>query len=60
MQADDYYNMYDDYHRNTIIDYNNYNNVADATNKKRYAKDLLLKILNNNSEHVEYFLSLIG
>jgi len=29
-------------------------------NKIQYVKDVLLKILNNNSEHLEYFLSLIG
>lgn len=33
--------------------------VADA-DKKQFVKDVLLKILNNNTEHLEYFLSLIG
>lgn len=28
--------------------------------KKQFVKDVLLKILNNNPEHLEYFLSLIG
>lgn len=28
--------------------------------KKAYLKSILLKILNNNSEHLEYFLSIIG
>ena len=33
--------------------------VADA-DKKQFIKNVLLKILNNNTEHLEYFLSLIG
>jgi phage/plasmid-associated DNA primase len=32
---------------------------ADAT-KKAYLKSILLQILNNNKQHLEYFLSLIG
>lgn len=33
--------------------------VANA-DKKQFVKNVLLKILNNNTEHLEYFLSLIG
>ena len=34
-------------------------NSANST-KKNYLKSILLKILNNNPEHLEYFLSIIG
>lgn len=37
-----------------------YDYVVAEPNKKQFVKNVLLKILNNNEEHLEYFLSLIG
>ena len=49
IQADDF-----------ITDTIPYDYIKSDSNKKQKVKDILLKILNNNSEHLEYFLSLIG
>ncbi len=49
IQADDFISQTLDY------DY-----VIANPKKKQFVKDVLLKILNNNEEHLEYFLSLIG
>lgn len=46
----------DDYLTDTLP----YEYAAADTNKTVWLKKVLLKILNNNSEHLEYFLSLIG
>jgi len=46
----------EDYITNTIP----YNYSEANLEKKQFIKEVLLKILNNNKEHLEYFLSLIG
>lgn len=38
----------------------NYEIGKATAEKKRFIKNVLLKILNNNEEHLEYFLSIIG
>lgn len=48
------------YAEDYITDTIRYDYTPANLEKKQFVKDVLLKILNNNKEHLEYFLSLIG